>query len=60
MVLALVLPVMAGLGLNFGLVLGAMGMIGIQCNHKIVGSGFLLCLLLSTPFAILFGLMTRP
>jgi simple sugar transport system permease protein len=62
MVLALVLPVIAGLGLNFGLVIGAMaGQFGILIvTHLKIGGfpGFLLCLLLSTPFAILFGLMT--
>ncbi|HZX45800.1 MAG TPA: ABC transporter permease [Clostridia bacterium] len=62
MVLALVLPVIAGLGLNFGLVIGAMaGQFGILIvTHLKIGGfpGFLLCLLLSTPFAVIFGLMT--
>jgi simple sugar transport system permease protein len=62
MVLALVLPVIAGLGLNFGLVIGAMaGQFGILIvTHLKIGGfpGFLMCLLLSTPFAIIFGLMT--
>jgi simple sugar transport system permease protein len=59
MVLALLIPVLAGMGLNFGIVIGAIaaqiavfwvvywGYSGIE--------GFLLCLLLSTPIAILFG-----
>ncbi|MDD2572950.1 MAG: ABC transporter permease [Bacillota bacterium] len=62
MVLALVLPVIAGLGLNFGLVIGAMaGQFGILIvTHFKIGGfpGFLLCLLLSTPFAVIFGLLT--
>jgi len=56
MVLALLIPVLAGMGLNFGIVIGAIaaqiavfwvvywGYSGIE--------GFLLCLLLSTPIAI--------
>ncbi|HZK24745.1 MAG TPA: ABC transporter permease [Oscillospiraceae bacterium] len=58
-VLSLLIPVLAGMGLNFGIVIGAIaaqiavfwvvywGYTGII--------GFLLCVLLSTPIAILFG-----
>lgn len=59
LVLALIIPCLAGLGMNFGIVVGAMaaqiaifwvvhwGFDGIE--------GFLLCALLSTPIAIFFG-----
>lgn len=59
MVLALLIPVLAGMGLNFGLTIGAIaaqialfwvvywGFKGIQ--------GFLLSILMATPIAILFG-----
>ena len=58
-VLSLLIPVLAGMGLNFGIVIGAIaaqiavfwvvywGFTGI--------TGFLLCVLMSTPLAILFG-----
>lgn len=58
-VLALIIPVLAGMGLNFGITIGAVaaqiavfwvvywGFTGIQ--------GFLLCVLMSTPLAIIFG-----
>lgn len=58
-VLALIIPCLAGLGMNFGIVVGAIaaqisifwivhwGFTGI--------SGFLLCVLMSTPLAIFFG-----
>lgn len=61
LVLSLVIPVLAGLGLNFGIVVGAMasqlaifwvvhwGFTGIQ--------GFLLTVLLCTPLAIFFGIL---
>ncbi len=62
LVLALVIPVIAGLGLNFGIVIGAMaGQFGIiiVTHLKIAGfAGFLWSILLSTPFAILFGIIT--
>ncbi|MFA6711933.1 MAG: ABC transporter permease [Candidatus Caldatribacteriota bacterium] len=62
LVLALVIPVIAGLGLNFGIVIGAMaGQFGIiiVTHFKIAGfAGFMWSLLLSTPFAILFGIIT--
>ena len=61
-VLALIIPVIAGMGLNFGITIGAVaaqiavfwvvywGFGGI--------AGFLLCILISTPLAILFGYLT--
>lgn len=62
LVLALVIPVIAGLGLNFGIVIGAMaGQFAILAvTHFKIGGfpGFLLCLLLATPVAILFGILT--
>jgi simple sugar transport system permease protein len=62
LVLALVIPVIAGLGLNFGIVIGAMAgqfAIIIVTHYKIAGfPGFLMCLLLATPIAILFGIIT--
>ncbi|GAA0731303.1 hypothetical protein GCM10008905_33450 [Clostridium malenominatum] len=62
LVLALIIPVIAGMGLNFGIVIGAMaGQIAvIAVTHWNVGgiAGFLLCVLLSTPLAIIFGYLT--
>ena len=62
LVLALVIPVIAGLGLNFGIVIGAMAgqfAILIVTHYKVAGfNGFMLSLLLSTPIAILFGILT--
>ena len=59
LILALLIPVMAGMGMNFGIVLGAMaGQIGLIfiTDWQIVGiSGFMLAILISTPIAILFG-----
>ena len=59
MVLSLLIPVVAGLGLNFGIVIGA---ISAQISIFIVvlwgGSGplgLLMCVVISTPLAILFG-----
>ena len=61
LVVSLILPVITGMGLNFGIVLGAMaGQIGIifVINHGIGGgAGFFLSILISTPIAILFGLL---
>lgn len=62
LVLSLIIPVLAGMGLNFGIVLGAMaGQIAlIAVTHFKVGglSGFMLAIALSTPIAILFGYLT--
>ena len=59
LILALLIPVMAGMGMNFGIVLGAMaGEISLIfiTDWQIVGiSGFFLAILVSTPIAILFG-----
>jgi hypothetical protein len=59
MVLALIIPVIAGMGLNFAIVIGAMaGQIGL-ITVKIfdIGGfpGFLMAVLFATPFALLFG-----
>lgn len=61
LVMSLILPVISGMGLNFGIVLGAMagqaGLIFIV-NHKIGGiSGIFIAMLVSTPIAILLGWM---
>lgn len=59
LIMALIIPVLAGMGLNFAIVLGAMaGQIAVilVTHFGVVGfSGFLLCLLVSLPFALLFG-----
>ncbi|KAF0196606.1 MAG: simple sugar transport system permease protein [Bacillota bacterium] len=62
LILALLIPVMAGMGLNFAIVLGAMaGQLAIlMVVHWQIGGlvGFLLAVLISTPLAMLFGVMT--
>lgn len=62
LVLSLIIPVIAGLGLNFGIVVGAMaGQIAIitVTYLGITGlTGFLLAIFLATPFALLFGYLT--
>ena len=59
LVLSLLVPIMAGMGLNFGMVLGAMaGQIGLifVSDWNIVGlNGMVLAALLATPLAIIFG-----
>ncbi|MCL1873852.1 MAG: ABC transporter permease [Clostridiales bacterium] len=59
LVLALLVPIMAGLGINFGLGLGAMAAqiaLILVTDRQIGGvSGILLAMLISTPIAILFG-----
>lgn len=59
LVLSLLIPIMAGMGLNFGMVLGAMaGQIGLIfiSDWNIAGVyGMLLAAIISTPLAILFG-----
>lgn len=59
LVLALLLPIMAGMGINFGMVLGAMaGQIGLIfiTDWGITGAlGLLLAAVLATPIAILLG-----
>ncbi len=62
LVMALIIPVVAGLGLNFGIVIGAMAgqfAILIVKNFGVGGFlGFMLCIAISTPIAILFGVLT--
>lgn len=59
LVLSLIIPVLAGLGLNFGIVIGAMaGQISIAIVRYFgLGgvSGLLLCFAIALPFAALFG-----
>ena len=59
LVLALIIPCLAGLGMNFGIVVGAIAAqiaIFFVVHWGFVGiGGFMLCALLSTPMAILFG-----
>ncbi len=59
LVLALIIPILAGLGLNFGIVVGAMAaQIGIFCVAYFGYSGFgglMLAFLIATPFALIFG-----
>lgn len=62
LVLSLIIPVMAGMGLNFGIVIGAMAaqIAIIAVTHWGISGfgGFILCVLLSTPLAIVFGYLT--
>ncbi len=61
LVISLLIPVMAGMGLNFGIVLGAMaGQIGLifMLDWGVVGiPGIVLAMLVGTPIAILLGLL---
>ena len=64
LVLALIIPVMAGLGLNFGIVVGALaGMLSVifvRYHYTLFPGigGLLLCFLVATPIALLFGFLT--
>lgn len=62
LVLSLIIPVLAGLGLNFGIVIGAMaGQTAlIIVTHLEIGGlpGFLLAALISVPFAVFLGWLT--
>ncbi len=67
LVLSLIIPVICGMGLNFGIVIGAMaGQISIimVTNWILKGAalasplGLIVTFAISTPFAILFGLLT--
>ena len=62
LVLSLIIPVLAGMGLNFALVIGAMagqiGLIAIKIWDIGGLNGFLIAVLFSTPFAMLFGYLT--
>ncbi len=59
LVLSLLIPIIAGMGLNFGIVLGAMaGQIGLifVTDWAIVGlSGMFLAMIISMPLAVLLG-----
>ncbi len=59
LVIALLLPIMAGMGLNFGMVLGAMaGQIGLILitDWRVVGiPGLLLAMIISTPISVFLG-----
>ncbi|MEJ5273617.1 MAG: ABC transporter permease [Spirochaetota bacterium] len=61
LVLSLLLPIMAGMGINFAMVLGAMaGQIALILitDWSIVGiSGFFLAILVSLPIAVLLGFL---
>ena len=58
LVLSLLVPIMAGMGLNFGMVLGAMaGQIGLifVSDWNVVGlHGLVLAAIIATPLAIVF------
>ena len=60
LILSLLIPIMAGMGLNFGMVLGAMaGQIGLLmiCDWGVVGiPGMVLACLIGTPIAIVLGI----
>ncbi|MCX7787878.1 MAG: ABC transporter permease [Spirochaetes bacterium] len=62
MVLSLIIPVLAGLGLNFAIVLGAMAgqaAIIVVTHWKIPGvGGILLSILLAFPLAVVLGILT--
>jgi len=62
LVLSLIIPVVAGLGLNFSIVLGAMAAqaVIIFVTHWGIGGfpGILLCMVLVTPLSILLGYLT--
>jgi len=62
LVLALIIPVMAGMGLNFSITIGAMAAQAaiIFVTHLGVPGiwGLLLCVVICTPLAILFGFLT--
>lgn len=62
LVISLIIPVIAGLGLNFGIVVGAMaGQIAIVIvRYFNLGgiSGLMLCFLIALPLAMLFGYFT--
>ncbi|MBQ3437677.1 MAG: ABC transporter permease [Fusobacterium sp.] len=59
LVLSLLIPIVAGMGLNFGIVLGAMGgqiaLILISDWHILGLHGVFLAMILSIPFSILLG-----
>jgi simple sugar transport system permease protein len=62
LVLSLIIPVLAGMGLNFALVIGAMagqiGLIAVKIWDVGGFAGFAAAVAFSTPFALLFGYLT--
>jgi len=62
LVISLIIPVLAGMGLNFGIVLGAMaGQFAAfitVCWNMTGMTGFLAACAISVPFAVLFGWLT--
>ena len=62
LVLSLLIPVMAGMGFNFSIVIGAIaGQLGVimAVNWQLSGIlGFLTAILFATLFAVLFGILT--
>ncbi len=62
LVLSLIIPILAGIGLNFGIVVGAMAgqtAIIMVTYWGITGlKGFILSLIFAFPFAVLFGYLT--
>lgn len=62
LVLSLIIPVIAGMGLNFGITIGAMAaqiVMIFAISYGATGfSGLVLCIVLSTPLAALFGYIT--
>lgn len=62
LVLSLIIPVIAGMGLNFGITIGAMAaqiVMIFAISYGATGfSGLMLCIILSTPLAALFGYIT--
>ena len=61
LILSLIIPVIAGLGLNFSIVLGAMsaqtGLILITHFHLTGIAGILVCLIISIPISIILGIL---
>ncbi|MDR1731812.1 MAG: ABC transporter permease [Synergistaceae bacterium] len=61
LILSLLIPIMAGMGLNFGMVLGAMaGQIGLifVSDWAIVGiPGVVLAMIIGTPIAVILGVL---
>lgn len=59
LVMSLIIPIVAGIGLNFGVILGAMAAqiaIVFGIHWRLVGvGGYFLCLLFGTGLALLFG-----
>ena len=59
MVLSLIIPVMAGMGLNFGIVLGAMAgqmaLVAVTHLELAGGIGLFVAFIITTPIALIFG-----